>query len=97
MDNLEIRGLEFQIKENSDSAVASLGRLEKALSSLKTATSGGASGVRTAANQIAALNKALSGSGAVGQKLKSIASGLKAISDVGTVKIPKSLDRKSVV
>lgn len=29
MDNLEIRGLEFQIKENSDSAVASLGRLEK--------------------------------------------------------------------
>lgn len=91
MDNLEIRGLEFQIKENSDSAVASLGRLEKALSSLKTATSGGASGVRTAANQIAALNKALSGYGAVGQKLKSIASGLKAISDVGTVKIPKSL------
>lgn len=91
MDNLEIRGLEFQIKENSDSAVASLGRLEKALSSLKTATSGGASGVKTAANQIAALNKALSGSGAVGQKLKSIASGLKAISDVGTVKIPKSL------
>ena len=91
MDNLEIRGLEFQIKENSDSAVASLGRLEKALSSLKTATSGGASGVRTAANQIAALNKALSGSGAVGQKLKSIVSGLKAISDVGTVKIPKSL------
>lgn len=91
MENLEIRGLEFQIKENSDSAVASLGRLEKALSSLKTATSGGASGVRTAANQIAALNKALSGSGAVGQKLKSIASGLKAISDVGTVKIPKSL------
>lgn len=91
MDNLEIRGLEFQIKENSDSAVASLGRLEKALSSLKTATSGGASGVRTAANQIAALNKALSGSGAVGQKLKSIAAGLKAISDVGTIKIPKSL------
>lgn len=91
MDNLEIRGLEFQIKENSDSAVASLGRLEKALSSLKTATSGGATGVRTAANQIAALNKALSGSGAVGQKLKSIAAGLKAISDVGTVKIPKSL------
>lgn len=91
MDNLEIRGLEFQIKENSDSAVASLGRLEKALSSLKTATSGGASGVRTAANQIAALNKALSRSGAVGQKLKSIAAGLKAISDVGTVKIQKSL------
>lgn len=91
MDNLEIRGLEFQIKENSDSAVASLGRLEKALSSLKTATSGGASGVRTAANQIAALNKALSESGAVGKKLKSISSGLKAISDVGTVKIPKSL------
>jgi hypothetical protein len=91
MDNLEIRGLEFQIKENSDGAVASLGRLEKALSALKTATSGGASGVRTAANQIAALNKALSGSGAVGKKLKSIAAGLKAISDVGTVKIPKSL------
>lgn len=91
MDNLEIRGLEFQIKENSDSAVASLGRLEKALSSLKTATSGGASGVRTAAKQIAALNTALSGSGAVGQKLKSIAAGLQAISDVGTVKIPKSL------
>lgn len=91
MDNLEIRGLEFQIKENSDGAVASLGRLEKALSSLKSATSGGASGVRTAAKQIAALNTALSGAGAVGQKLKSIAAGLQAISDVGTVKIPKSL------
>ena len=91
MDNLEIRGLEFQIKENSDSAVASLGRLEKALSSLKTATSGGASGVRTAAKQIAALNTALSGASAVGQRLKSIAAGLQAISDVGTVKIPKSL------
>ena len=68
MDNLEIRGLEFQIKENSDGAVASLGRLEKALSSLKSATSGGASGVRTAAKQIEALNAALSGTGAVGQR-----------------------------
>lgn len=91
MDNLEIRGLEFQIKENSDGAVASLGRLEKALSSLKSATSGGASGVRTAAKQIEALNAALSGTGAVGQKLKSIAAGLQAMSNVGSVKIPKSL------
>lgn len=91
MDNLEIQGLEFQIKENSDSAVASLGRLEKALSSLKTATSGGASGVRTAARQIAALNTALSGAGSVGQKLKSIASGLQAISSVGTVRISASI------
>lgn len=91
MDNLEIQGLEFQIKENSDSAVASLGRLEKALSSLKTATSGGASGVRTAARQIAALNTALSGAGSVGQKLKSIASGLQAISSIGTVRISASI------
>lgn len=91
MDNLEIRGLEFQIKENSDSAVASLGRLEKALSSLKTATSGGASGVRTAAKQIEALNGALERAVGFGHKLKSIASGLEAISGVGAVKIPKSL------
>lgn len=59
MDNLEIRGLEFQIKENSDSAVASLGRLEKALSSLKTATSGGASGLSGASKQVDSFNKSL--------------------------------------
>lgn len=59
MDNLEIQGLEFQIKENSDSAVASLGRLEKALSSLKTATSGGASGLRGASKQVDSFNKSL--------------------------------------
>ena len=59
MDNLEIRGLEFQIKENSDSAVASLGRLEKALSALKTATSGGASGLSGASKQLRSFNSAL--------------------------------------
>lgn len=59
MDNLEIQGLEFQIKENSDSAVASLGRLEKALSSLKTATSGGASGLSGASKQVDSFNKSL--------------------------------------
>ena len=59
MDNLEIRGLEFQIKENSDSAVASLGRLEKALSSLKAATSGGASGLSGASKQLRYFNSAL--------------------------------------
>ena len=59
MDNLEIRGLEFQIKENSDSAVASLGRLEKALSSLKTATSGGAAGLSGASKQLRSFNSAL--------------------------------------
>lgn len=59
MDNLEIRGLEFQIKENSDSAVASLGRLEKALSALKTATSGGASGLSGASKQVDSFNKSL--------------------------------------
>lgn len=59
MDNLEIQGLEFQIKENSDRAVASLGRLEKALSSLKTATSGGASGLSGASKQLRSFNSAL--------------------------------------
>ena len=59
MDNLEIRGLEFQIKENSDGAVASLGRLEKALSALKTATSGGASGLSGASKQLRSFNSAL--------------------------------------
>ena len=59
MDNLEIRGLEFQIKENSDNAVASLGRLEEALSSLKTATSGGASGLSGASKQVDSFNKSL--------------------------------------
>lgn len=59
MDNLEIQGLEFQIKENSDSAVASLGRLEKALSSLKTATSGGASGLSGASKQVDSFNRSL--------------------------------------
>ena len=59
MDNLEIRGLEFQIKENSDSAVSSLRRLKKALSSLKAAPSGVASGLSGASKQLRSFNSAL--------------------------------------
>ena len=58
-DNVEIQGIEFQIKENSDSAVASLEKLQNTLVRLKSATSGGVSALRTTARRLDSLNKSL--------------------------------------
>lgn len=91
-DNVEIQGIEFQIKENSDSAVASLEKLQNTLVRLKTATSGGVSALRTTARQLDSLNKALENTSADKlQRLRSLTSGLKSLSEVSTVKISSSV------
>lgn len=89
---VDIEGLEFQIKDDSSAAVASLEKLTDTLSRLKTATSGGASGVRTAAKQITTLKTALSGfDNSDVQKMTSIANGLKALGSVGSIKVSSSV------
>lgn len=91
-DNVEIQGLEFQIKEDSSDAASGLERLKDTLERLKTATSGGVTGVRTVANQIKALKTSLSAlNGEDIQKMKNLADGLKALSSVGSVKLSSSI------
>ena len=91
-DNVEIQGIEFQIKENSDSAVASLEKLQNTLVRLKAATSGGVSALRTTARQLDSLNKALENTSADKiQKIRSLTSGLKSLSEVSAVKISSSV------
>lgn len=91
-DNVEIQGIEFQIKENSDSAVASLEKLQNTLVRLKTATSGGVSALRTTARQLDSLNKALENTSADKiQKIRSLTSGLKSLSEVSAVRISSSV------
>lgn len=91
-DNVEIQGIEFQIKENSDSAVASLEKLQNTLVRLKTATSGGVSALRTTARQLDSLNKALENTSTDKlQRLRSLTSGLKSLSEVSAVKISSSV------
>lgn len=91
-DNVEIQGLEFQIKEDSSDAASGLERLKDTLERLKTATSGGVTGVRTVANQIKALKTSLGAlNGEDIQKMKNLADGLKALSGVGSVKLSSSI------
>lgn len=91
-DNVEIQGIEFQIKENSDSAVASLEKLQNTLVRLKTATSGGVSALRTTARQLDSLNKALENTSADKiQRIRSLTSGLKSLSEVSAVRISSSV------
>lgn len=91
-DNVEIQGIEFQIKENSDSAVASLEKLQNTLVRLKAATSGGVSALRTTARQLDSLNKSLENTSADKlQRLRSLTSGLKSLSEVSAVRISSSV------
>lgn len=92
-DNVEIQGLEFQIQENSEGAVAGLNNLKKALSGLKGATSTSVTGLNATSKSIRELKNALSGlnSGDVAQKLTRLATGLKALEQVKGVKISASI------
>ena len=90
-DNVEIQGLEFQIQEDSAQAVDGLEKLSATLERLKTATSGGVSGLNTTAKQLQKLNTALSGLSGSGEKLTSLANGLKALGEVGNVRVSSSI------
>lgn len=89
-DNVEIQGLEFQIHENSTSAVQGLDALTTTLERLKTATGGGVRGLSTTAKQLTALNTALNGLGNT-DKLTALANGLKRLNEVGQVKVSSSV------
>lgn len=90
-DNVEIQGLEFQIQEDSAQAVDGLEKLSATLERLKTATSRGVSGLNTTAKQLQKLNTALSGLSGSGEKLTSLANGLKALGEVGNVRVSSSV------
>ena len=91
-DNVEIQGLEFQIKSDSGSVANELNILKTALERLKTATSGGIKGLTSVSNQLSALSKALGGiNNSSIQKLKSLSDGLTTLKNVGTVKISSSI------
>lgn len=91
-NNVEIQGLEFQIKNNSDSAADGLEDLRTTLERLKTATSGGVKGLTSVSNQLSTLSKALGGiNNSSIQKLKGLSDGLTTLKNVGTVKISSSI------
>ena len=92
-DNVEIRGLEFQIQENSTGAVEGLKNLKQALNGLKGVTNSGASGLSSTSKGLKEMKNALSGlnSGDVYQKLTRISTGLKTLKQVGNVKISSSI------
>lgn len=91
-NNVEIQGLEFQIKNNSDSAADGLEDLRTTLERLKTATSGGIKGLTSVSNQLSTLSKALGGiNNSSIQKLKGLSDGLTTLKNVGTVKISSSI------
>lgn len=88
-----MQGIEFQIVEDSTKAVQSVNNLSTALKSLRTATSGGISGLSKAATQINALKNALKtlNTGDAASKLAKLSSALSALGSssanirVGTV------------
>lgn len=92
-DNVEIQGLEFQIVNDSTQAVAGLQNLINTLNRLKTATSGGATGLSKTAQGIRELSNSLKGlnSGDASQKITRLTNALTALSQVGNVKISSSI------
>lgn len=85
-DNVEIQGLEFLIKENSEDAVKSLEALTNTLNRLKTATAGGVSGLERTAKQITAISTAMIGlSSGKAQTIRDLAAGLTSLSGVGKI------------
>lgn len=92
-DNVEIRGLEFQIQEDSAGAVEGLDALRNSLSRLKTATSGSVNGLSQTSKGIKELSNALKGlnSGDMSQKITRIANSLKTLKDLGNLKLSSSI------
>lgn len=92
-DNVEIQGLEFQIVNDSTQAVTGLQNLINTLNRLKTATSGGATGLSKTAQGIRELSNSLKGlnSGDASQKITRLTNALTALSQVGNVKISSSI------
>lgn len=92
-DNVEIQGLEFQIVNDSTSAVQGIDALRNALSRLKTACGNSSASLSGTAKSIRELSNSLKGlnSGDAPQKITRLAKALTTLSQVGNVKISSSI------
>lgn len=92
-DNVEIQGLEFEIVNDSKDTVKGLEALIDTLKALKTATSGGTSGLSKTADGISRLNDALKGfsQSEAASKISALASALNTLKGVGKVTISSSI------
>ena len=94
-DNVEMQGIEFEIINDSNAAVAGIEKLSKALSKLKIDVGDGISSVSKAGRAISNLRKALDGidSRGMGNKLKSISDAVNNLKIDPSVKVPASLSK----
>lgn len=93
-DNVEIQGLEFQIKDDSEAASAGLEKLTDTLTRLKAATQGGASGLTSIAKQLEKLKNATSGiDNSAGARIKSFVSAIESTKKLSGVKISSTISK----
>jgi hypothetical protein len=94
-DNVEMQGIEFEIINDSNAAVAGIEKLSKALSNLKTDVGSGISAVSKAGAAISSLRKALSGIDpkGMGDKLKAVSDAVNSLKIDPSVKVPASLSK----
>lgn len=94
-DNVEMQGIEFEIINDSNAAVAGIEKLSKALSNLKTDVGSGISAVSKAGAAISRLRKSLDGidTRGMGDKLKSISDAVNNLKIDPAVKVPASLPK----
>lgn len=94
-DNVEMQGIEFEIINDSNAAVAGIEKLSKALSNLKTDVGSGISAVSKAGAAISSLRKALDGidTRGMGDKLKAVSDAVNNLKIDPSVKVPASLSK----
>mgnify|MGYP002678241000 CR=1 FL=1 len=94
-DNVEMQGIEFEIINDSNAAVAGIEKLSKALSKLKIDVGDGISSVSKAGRAISNLRKALDGidTRGMGDKLKAVSSAVNNLKIDPSVKVPASLSK----
>lgn len=92
-DNVEMQGIEFEIINDSNAAVAGIEKLSKALSNLKTDVGSGISAVSKAGAAISILRKSLDGidTRGMGDKLKAVSDAVNNLKIDPSVKVPASL------
>lgn len=85
-NNVEMRGLEFKITDDSTQAVKSLNELSKTLSGLKKAVGGGINGLGKTATQINTLKNALKNlnTGDAASKMSKLATSLSGLSSAAS-------------
>ena len=94
-DSVEMQGIEFEIINDSNAAVAGIEKLSKALSNLKTDVGSGISAVSKAGAAISRLRKSLDGIDARGMvdKLKAVSDAVNNLKIDPSVKVPASLSK----